>query len=68
MPSASICATTPNTADRSSNQPVGTVSPSFTSDSIVGKAKSAVGPTRPFIRIAYKPGAVVETQPFWSPT
>ena len=57
-PSASICARTPNTADRSSSKPMSIVSPAFSSDTIEGKAERAVAPSRPFIRIAYKPGSV----------
>jgi hypothetical protein len=37
---------------------VSTVSLSLHSDTIEGKADSAVAPSRPFIRIVYKPGGV----------
>jgi hypothetical protein len=57
-PSASICATTPNSADRSSSRPVSTVSLPFSSGTIEGKAERAVAPSRPLIRIVYKPGAL----------
>jgi hypothetical protein len=37
---------------------VSTVSLPFRSDTIEGKAERAVAPSRPLIRIAYKPGGV----------
>ena len=49
---------TPNNADRSWTKPVSTVSRSFNSDTIEGKADRAVAPSRPLIRIVYKPGGV----------
>jgi hypothetical protein len=39
-----------------------------TSGTIVGKADRAVVPSRPFIRMVYKPGGVVVTQPCCSLT
>jgi hypothetical protein len=57
-PSASICSRTPNNADRSASKPVSTVSLPFSSDTIEGKADRAVAPSRPLIRIVYKPGSV----------
>jgi hypothetical protein len=65
-PSASICPTTSNNAHRPSSKPVSTVSLPLSSDTIEGKADSAVAPSRSFIRIVYKPGGVV-TRAFWSP-
>ena len=62
-PSASIWASAPNTAARSVSDPVSTVSPPVTSGTRVGKAERAVGPNRPRIRIAYRPGGALLTQP-----
>jgi len=49
---------TPNTADRSSSRLVSAVLLAFSSETIEGKADSAVGPRQPFTRIVYKPGGV----------
>ena len=67
-PSASICASTPNSADRSVSEPVSTVSLPSTSGTIVGKADKAVAPSRPLIRIVYKPGGEVVTRICCNPT